>query len=43
MICATPVKELKYLCDDHTSMKDILIVDDHKEFCALNLDNYIPI
>lgn len=24
-------------------MKDILIIDDYKPFCALNLDNRIPI
>lgn len=41
MICNTPVKELKYLCDDYTSIKDILIIDDHPEFCAMNPNNHI--
>lgn len=39
----TYIKDLKLLENKHIDINDILIVDDYKPFCALNLENRIDV
>lgn len=39
----TFIKDLKLLENKYIDINDILIVDDYKPFCALNLENRIDV